>query len=265
MGWRAPPIVAAFIVVVGLAGFFTHWELRNRSPMLDVSLFRHRVFAIGVVASVISFMSISSVRFLMPFYLQAVLGYSPARVGLVLVPAAFAMIIMGPLGGRLSDRYGWTPFNVGGLLFTATGLFILSRATEASPVWLIILGTVTQSIGTGTFNAPNNSSILSVVERSKYGVMSGFINLVRNTANITGIAVATTIVVTVMGAQGFEPSLGAVSESGAEGVLGAFTSGMKTAYLSMAGLVFVGALLSVLKGGRPTRSTAVESQQLPSK
>ena len=154
MGWRAPPIVAGFIVVVGLAGFFTYWELRNRSPMLDVSLFRHRVFAIGVVASVISFMSISSVRFLMPFYLQAVLGYSPARVGLVLVPAAFAMIIMGPLGGRLSDRYGWTAFNVGGLLFTATGLFILSRATEASPVWLIILGTGTQSIGTGTFNAP---------------------------------------------------------------------------------------------------------------
>ena len=259
MGWRAPPIVAGFIVVVGLAGFFTFWELRNRSPMLDVSLFRHRVFAIGVVASVISFMSISSVRFLMPFYLQAVLGYSPARVGLVLVPAAFAMIIMGPLGGRLSDRYGWTPFNVGGLLFTATGLFILSRATEASPVWLIILGTGTQSIGTGTFNAPNNSSILSVVERSKYGVMSGFINLVRNTANITGIAVATTIVVTVMGAQGFEPSLGAVSESGAEGVLGAFTSGMKTAYLSMAGLVFVGALLSVLKGGRG-RTPDVQSE-----
>ena len=149
MGWRAPPIVAGFIVVVGLAGFFTYWELRNRSPMLDVTLFRHRVFTIGVVASVISFMSISSVRFLMPFYLQSVLGYSPGKVGLVLVPAAFAMIIMGPLGGRLSDRYGWTPFNVGGLLFTATGLFILSRATEVSPVWLIILGTVTQSIGTG--------------------------------------------------------------------------------------------------------------------
>ena len=259
MGWRAPPIVAGFIVVVGLAGFFTYWELRNRSPMLDVSLFRHRVFAIGVVASVISFMSISSVRFLMPFYLQAVLGYSPARVGLVLVPAAFAMIIMGPLGGRLSDRYGWTAFNVGGLLFTATGLFILSRATETSPACLIILGTVTQSIGTGTFNAPNNSSILSVVEQSKLGVMSGFLNLVRNSANITGIAVATTIVVTVMGAQGFEPSLGAVSESGAEGVLGAFTSGMKTAYLSMAGLVFVGALLSVLKGGRG-RTPDVQSE-----
>ena len=250
MGWRAPPIVAGFIVVVGLAGFFTYWELRNRSPMLDVTLFRHRVFTIGVVASVISFMSISSVRFLMPFYLQSVLGYSPGKVGLVLVPAAFAMIIMGPLGGRLSDRYGWTPFNVGGLLFTATGLFILSRSTEVSPVWLIILGTVTQSIGTGTFNAPNNSSILSVVERSRYGVMSGFLNLVRNTANITGIAVATTIVVTVMGAQGFEPSLAAVSDSGAEGVLGAFTSGMKTAYLTMSGLVLLGAALSVLKGGR---------------
>ena len=250
LGWRSAPIAAGFAAVVGLAGFFTYWELRNRSPMLDVTLFRHPVFTIGVAASTISFMSISSVRFLMPFYLQTVLGYSPGSVGLVLVPAAFAMIVVGPLGGRLSDRYGWTPFNVGGLLFTAAGLLILSRATETSPVWLIVLGTVTQSVGTGTFNPPNNSSILSVVERSSYGAMSGFLNLVRNSANITGIAVATTIVVTVMGAQGFEPSLAAVSESGAQGVLGAFTSGMKTAYLSMAGLAFAGAVLSMLKPRR---------------
>ena len=250
LGWRSPPIAAGFAAVVGLAGFFTYWELRHRSPMLDVTLFRHRVFSVGVAASMISFMGISSVRFLMPFYLQTVLGYSPGRVGLVLVPAAFAMIIIGPLGGRLSDRYGWTLFNVGGLLCSATGLFILSRATEASPVWLIVLGTVTQSVGTGMFNPPNNSSILSVVERSKYGAMSGFVNLVRHSANITGVAVATTIVVAVMGAQGFEPSLGAVSESGTHGVLEAFTSGMKTAYLSMAGLVLAGAVLSVLKGKR---------------
>ncbi|MDE2718037.1 MAG: hypothetical protein OXI33_13650, partial [Chloroflexota bacterium] len=162
----------------------------------------------------------------------------------------FAWMITGPLGGRLSDKFGWTPFNVGGLLLSAVGLFILSRATEMSPLWLIVVGTVTQSVGTGTFNAPNNSSIFSVVERRRYGVISGFINLVRNTANITGIAVATTIVVTVMGSQGFEPSLAAVSDSGAEGVLGAFTSGMKTAYLTMSGLVLLGAALSVLKGGR---------------
>ena len=115
---------------------------------------------------------------------------------------------------------------------------------------------MTQSVGTGTFNPPNNSSILSVVERSSYGAMSGFLNLVRNSANITGIAVATTIVVTVMGAQGFEPSLAAVSESGAQGVLGAFASGMKTAYLSMAGLAFAGAVLSMLKPRRTACSKA---------
>ncbi|MYD51976.1 MAG: MFS transporter [Dehalococcoidia bacterium] len=250
MGWRSPPIVVGFAAVLGLLSFFTIWELRSRSPMLDLTLFRHRVFAIGIASNAMSYMGISSVRFLMPFYLQAVLGYSPAQVGLVLVPSAFAWMITGPFGGRLSDRFGWTPFNVGGLLLSAVGLFILSRATEMSPLWLIVVGTVTQSVGTGTFNAPNNSSIFSVVERRRYGVISGFINLVRNTANITGIAVATTIVVTVMGSQGFEPSLAAVSDSGAEGVLGAFTTGMKTAYLTMSGLVLLGAALSVLKGGR---------------
>jgi MFS family permease len=263
-GWGSPVIVAGFSGVVALAAFFVWWELRSQSPLLDVRFFRHKVFAFGVLASMISFMGISSVRFLMPFYLQVVLGYSPARVGLILVPAAFGMIIMGPLGGRLSDRYGWMPFNVGGLLFSAAGLFILSRATETSPAWLMIVGTVTQTIGTGTFNAPNNSSILSVVEESKYGVMAGFLNLVRNTANITGIAVATTIVVTVMASQGFEPSLASVSDSGGRDVLGAFTSGMKTAYLSMAGLVLVGVAVSLLKGGKPEpAANQTEEQESP--
>ena len=114
-GWRSAPIVAGFAAVIGLAGLLHLLGAAGpqpdarRDPVPAPGLHRRRG-----VASAISFMSISSVRFLMPFYLQSVLGYSPGAVGLVLVPAAFAMILMGPLGGRLSDRYGWTPFNVGG-------------------------------------------------------------------------------------------------------------------------------------------------------
>ena len=97
MGWRSPPIVVGFAAVLGLLSFFIIWEMRSRSPMLDLMLFRHRVFAIGIASNAMSYMGISSVRFLMPFYLQAVLGYSPAQVGLVLVPSAFAWMITGPL------------------------------------------------------------------------------------------------------------------------------------------------------------------------
>ena len=181
-GWVSAPIVSALVGVLTFVGLFVWWELRCAAPMFDVRLFKSRLFTLGVSASFISFVGMSSVRFLMPFYLQAVLGYSPTQVGLIIVPSAFCMIVMGPLSGRLSDRYGWRRFNVGGLMISAAGLFLLSRVTETSPLGLVMGGMILQSLGVGTFNAPNNSSILSTVDPSKYGVVSGFLNLVRTRA-----------------------------------------------------------------------------------
>ena len=121
VGWGHPVIVVAFASVVALLGSFIWWELRTPSPMFDVRLFKSRLFSFSVSASFLSFLGSQSVRFLIPFYLQAVLGFGPRQVGLIIVPAAVAMIITGPIGGRLSDRYGWTKFNVGGLALMAMG------------------------------------------------------------------------------------------------------------------------------------------------
>jgi len=264
LGWGSLTIVAAFVGAVLFLVGFVWWELKATSPMLDVRLFGRKLFSIGVAASFISFVGMSSVRFLMPFYLQAVLGYSPRQTGLIIVPAALTMVIMGPLGGRLSDRYGWTKFNVGGLLLSATGLFLLSRLTVDSSVTLVILAIVVQSSGTGVFNAPNNSSILSAVEPERYGVISAFLNLVRNSGNVTSIAIATAIVTGVMASMGYLPSLAEVSETGDTGLLSAFTSGMTMSYLWMSGLVLAGAALSVLKGARP-RVAAAEAEAEPSR
>ena len=264
MGWGSPIIVAAFSGVIVFLGTFVWWELHTPSPMLDVRLFRRKLFSVGVAASFISFVGMSSVRFLMPFYLQAVLGYSPRKVGLMIVPAALTMVVTGPLGGRLSDRYGWTKFNIGGLLLSAAGLFILSRLTESSPEGLVILGMVVQSSGTGTFNAPNNSSILSAVEPERYGVVSAFLNLVRNSGNVTGTAIATAIVTGVMASMGYLPSLAEVSDTGDRGLLSAFTSGLSTSFLWMSSLVVVGAALSAFKGARSRAAVETGSQAQPS-
>ena len=254
IGWGSPFIVLAFLAVGALLGVFVWWELRTPEAMLDVRLFKRKLFSMGVTASFISFLGMQSVRFLMPFYLQAVLGFSPREVGLILVPNAIARIITGPLGGRLSDRYGWTIFNVGGLTMSATGLFILATLTVNSSLGLVMGAMVIQSLGNGTFNAPNNSSILSTVEHSRYGVISGFLNLVRNSASVTGIAVSTAIITAVMASMGHLPTLAAVSDSADTGVLSAFTSGLQITFLVLGSLVLVGALLSLVKGGSATRA-----------
>ena len=248
IGYGHPLVVAAFIGSATLLVAFVAQELRSSSPMMDIRLFRRRLFALGVLASYLNFLGMQSVRFLMPFYLQAVLGLSPGQVGLIIVPGAVGMIITGPLSGRLSDRFGWRWFTMGGLLVSATGLVILSTLQPNTPFWIAMAGMIMQSTGIGLFNAPNNSSILSAVEPSKFGVISGFLNLVRNSGNLCSIAIATAIVTATMGSLGYEPSLAGVTSEGSEGLLAAFTSGLRVAYSIMAAVVLVGVVASAFKG-----------------
>ena len=250
VGWISPMVVGTMVLFAVLLGAFILWELRVASPMMDLRLFKRRLFALGVSASFISFLGNGSVRFLMPFYLQAVLGYTPGQIGLIFVPSAVAMVITGPLSGRFSDRYGWRIFNVGGLLLSVTGLFMLSALNESSSLGFVMAGLIIQVSGNGVFSPPNNSSILSSVESSKYGVVSGFLNLVRNSANVTSTALATAIVTATMASMGFPATLGAISEADATGISGAFTSGLRLAFLIMGGVLFLAIAASMLKGGR---------------
>ena len=152
-GWTSPPIIGTALSFVALLGAFMWWELHTPTPLLDLRLFKVRVFSLGISASFISFLGGSSVRFLMPFYLQKVLGYSPTQVGLILVPSALCMIVMAPLSGRFSDRYGWRKFNVGGMAISAAGLFLLSRVGENSSLGLPLAAITLQSIGMGMFDS----------------------------------------------------------------------------------------------------------------
>ena len=167
---------------------------------------------------------------------------------MIIVPGALCMMITGPLSGFLSDRIGWRWFTMGGMGISCAGLLILSNLQPDSPVPLAMAGMICQSMGVGFFNAPNNSSVLSAVEPSKHGAISGFLNLVRNSGNLCSIAIATAIVTATMGARGYEPSLAAVSTDGGEGLLAAFTTGLRYAYLTMAVVVFLGIIASAFKG-----------------
>ena len=251
LGWTSPAILIASVAVVALLVAFTWWELVSSNPMLDLRLFKRPLFAFGALARFGSFLGISPVRFLMPFYLQAVRGYTPGQVGLVVVPSAAAFILTGPLGGRLSDRFGWRVPSVSGLMLSALGLLVLSRVSELTPLGLVVAAMVVQSVGSGIFGAPNSSAVLSAVEREEYGVASGFLNLVRNAGNVTGIAVATAVVTAVMSSYGVAPSLAEVAERTAPQAITAFVSGLRFAYLSAVAIVLLGAFLSIsLKGSQ---------------
>ena len=104
----------------------------------------------------------------------------------------------------------------------------------------------------GMFVSSNQSALLGATEPAKYGVASAFINLSRNLAQNTGVAVATAIVVTTMASMGFESRLG--PETQGSGAAGAFTEGLKLVYLVSAGLVASVVVLTALTPERGSRN-----------
>ena len=259
LGWSSPVVVLGGLALVGLVVGFLYWEARAPEPMLDLGLFRSRVFSLGVVAAFLSFLSVGSVRFLMPFYLQGVLGFQADQVGLIMLPTAITMTITGPIAGRLSDRFGYRRFNVIGLAIAAVGIFVISRVSESTPVIVIIAALVTQSAGTGLFSSPNSASIFAASRSARHGIVSALLSLVRNSANVTSIALGTTVVAATMAGMGFAPDLSGVGQGGDPGVGASFVAGMNALYTGTGCLLLLGALVSFFKGHRPTpRGPAAE-------
>ena len=261
LGWGSLPIVAGLLTFVAFLATFIWWELRNPSPMLELRLFKRRLFAFGVTAGWLSFLASSPIRFVMPLYLQSALGYSPSVAGLIIIPSAITMTIMGPISGRLSDRFGWRKFNVAGISISAAAVFILAFGLSPdSPLYFIVPVIALQSLGFGLFGTPNNSAILSTVERQRYGVVSALTQLVRNSANVTSISITTAIVVATMGSMGIEASLSAAADAP-----NAFVTGLQRAFWVLGGLLMIGVFLSFFKGERAKEETGEGPPATPSR
>ena len=246
-GWASPLIGAAVLSSVFMLVAFVWWELRAPSPMMDIRLFKRKLFSLGITANFISFLGNAPIRFMMPFYLQAILGYTPQQIGLIMVPSALGMSVMGAISGRLSDRFGWRRFEIAGLSSSVAGLFVLSTLTAGTSLAVVMIGMVLVTSGSGIFYTANNSANLSAVERQKYGVVAGLLNLTRNSANVVGTALTTAIVTAVMTSKGHARTLVGVAEADEESVFQAFTSGLQVALLTVGSLLIVAIVLSWVK------------------
>jgi EmrB/QacA subfamily drug resistance transporter len=246
-GWGSPLIVGSLGSSALLAAGFVMWEGRARSPMLDLRIFQSRTFSLGSVTAFVSFIGAASVWFLMPFFLQGALGYSPGQAGLIMIANVGCTAVTGAMGGWLSDRYGQKRFVVTGAALCVGGLFMMSRFSTDSSLGLVVPALALQGCGMGMFVSSNQSAILGATAPSRYGVASAFINLNRNIAQNTGVAVATAIVAGTMASMGFEARLGPGSE--VSGAAGAFTEGITRVYM-VAASIFAAVLAVTLVGWR---------------
>ncbi|MBM3926159.1 MAG: MFS transporter [SAR202 cluster bacterium] len=258
LGWDSPFIIASLVGFVAALGAFIWWEARTPEPMVDLSFFKNPLFSRGMLARVISFTNMAPVRFLIPFYLIAVQGYSAKQMGLIIVVSSAAMSFMSPLSGYLSDRFGSHRFIVIGMLMATAGLFVLALLNEGSPLGLVVLGLFLHSAGLGIFMTPNNSAILGTVDRGRYGIATAFVSLTRNAGQVIGIAIATVVVTAALQAEGYSASVTA-DQSLDAGEASAFVKGLRYTFLLMGSFQVLALLVSLFRERAGVRKTAAAS------
>jgi len=229
--WTSWPIIAGAVLAAALLLAFIRWELRVKSPIIDLRLFRIRRFSWSCSARFLGFIGSSAVWFLMPFYLQDIQGYTPRTVGFVVVFGALGMTVAGALSGRLSDRFGFRIFTFIGLSLAIASGLVFASLQASSPTWMVISALIANGIGMGLWMAPNMSATLGAVGRADYGIVGALLNLIRNAGTVSGIAVTTAIVTGIMLSRGFDADLGAVGETGGAEVADAFMTGMRVAFI----------------------------------
>ncbi len=179
------------ILAIGILGLilFGAIEPRIKEPLVDLRLFRHRLFLLANLSGLLNGIARGAVLFLLIFFLQGPYGQDPLRAGLLLTPFGAAFMTIGPLSGRLSDRVGSKILAPVGLGISALGLLGLVTVSPSTPYWMLAIFMALMGGGSGFFISPNTNAIMSSVEPQRRGAASGILNMLNNTGQMLSIAI----------------------------------------------------------------------------
>src|SRR5438445_4578335 len=188
-GWTDPLILAAFGLSAVLLVVFFYIESHRESPMLPLSFFRNPTFsAANVVAAAVFFAMFGTVFFL-TLYLQNVEGYSPVAAGVRLLAFSAVILVVAPLAGRLSDRFGSRWFMTIGPLVATTGMGLMLRTQVHSSYTTVILPSfIVLAAGMAMTMTPMTAAVMGSVNRRHAGVASAATNTRREIGGVFGIA-----------------------------------------------------------------------------
>jgi MFS family permease len=242
LGFGSTLVVSGFVMAALAAIAFVVVELRVESPMLELRLFRNPMLSVSVTTGFLMFSCVSATFFLLPFYLEGVLGFEVGQVGLLLGVAPLMMGLVSPISGSLSDRFGVRRLTLLGLvLIAAVYVGFTTFDTDTTALHYLLLA-VPLGVGFGIFNAPNNSAIMGSVPPEYMGIGGGLLTITRLLGQITGIAVLGSIWATSVAAasNGTLPPEGASAASPSAQVAGLHTTFLVAA-VTLAVSVVIGA------------------------
>lgn len=196
------------------AGLFLRVESRARFPLLRPDLLRHPMVGSGFAMSSLVTTVAMTTLVVGPFHLAGALHLDPAAVGLVMSTGPLVAALAGVPAGRAIDRFGAARAAVAGLVSMVAGCLALSLIPAAYGVWGYVVPLVSVTAGFATFQAANNTAVVTSVEAGERGVVSGLLSLSRNLGLITGASAMGAVFSVVAGADHIGSASAAAVASG---------------------------------------------------
>lgn len=245
-----PESVTTAILIIGVvsAVLFGIFEPRIKQPMVRLELFKSRLFTMANLSGLLNGIARGAVLFLLIFFLQGPYGKDPLTAGLMLIPFGAAFMLIGPISGRLSDRFGSRVLAPLGLAVSSLGLLGLSTVQPTTPVWQLYVFMALMGGGSGFFASPNTNAIMSSVEPHTRGAAAGILSMLNNTGQLLSIAIVFPLALKSVPMQAMMQVFiygGGMSQF--PSALAAFMSGLHTAFLVSFGLCIIAMIVAALR------------------
>jgi MFS transporter, DHA2 family, methylenomycin A resistance protein len=194
LGWSHPVVIAGFAASAVLGALFVWQENRCSQPMLPLSLFRHRLFALTSLVGLLVNIAFYGLIFVFSLYFQRVNGLSPFATGLAFLPMLGAVLPVNLVAARLAERIGAPAVIAIGAALSAAGCTALLGIAPATRYWEIGAQLAIIGAGLGLLVPPLTSTLLGSVEKSRSGIAAGVLNATRQTGSVLGVALFGTLV-----------------------------------------------------------------------
>lgn len=213
----------------------------GQSSVAPWRLFANPAFTLNLATMFLCFLAVGATELLLPFFLQDACGFSPDAAGVMLTSIPLAMAVVGPVAGAVSDRVGSTGPCLVGLVVYAAGIVLVGMLPADAGAVRIYLTVVVMSLGTGMFQAPNNSLVMGTVDMANLGFAGSMVSLVRYLGMAVGITGGTALLYGRMSALAGRTVSAYVPDDP-----GLFLAGFSFAFCVLAALVAAGALVTLL-------------------
>jgi EmrB/QacA subfamily drug resistance transporter len=169
---QAGLIVPFAVLSCVFLALFVYEERRRTDPLLDLGLLRIHEYLGGVIAQLVNTMAWGALFLILSLYFQLVQGLTPLQAGIAIIPFDVSLLLVGPISGRLSDKFGTRPFTTAGLVVVTISILGLSTIGASTPYSTLVVYLLLGGAGMGLFVSPNFSSIMGAVPSHRRGVAS---------------------------------------------------------------------------------------------